>query len=189
MAEAPGYCNDLTHEITQLPCHRPRLSQIKAVPILPGEMPADHFVRDGKKSAAGAFGALDLGLLAETSRPFVGAGRLVAGLTGFAALETTGISPSSLHPPRWYQMSVGLICCWACGVTYTHSSENVRSFFVRAGVTAMHTGELKTRPSPACATTTIESTQMSLPDQIQDSWSFLPTLQVTLPMVGSLAQE
>ena len=62
-----------------------------AVRVLPREMPADYFVRDGKKPAAGALGGLDPGLVAETPGPFVGAGRLVAGLPGPAALETPGI--------------------------------------------------------------------------------------------------
>ena len=56
--------------------------------------------RDEKEAVMGALGALDPGFLAQASGPFVGAGRLVAGLASPAALETARIDVVASAAPE-----------------------------------------------------------------------------------------
>ena len=53
----------------------------------------------------------------------------------------------------------------------------------------MQTGERTIRPSLQWAVIDSDSTQIKRPPLSQDSWSFLPAVTSTRPMVGSFAQE
>ena len=82
--------------------------EITAGIILAGKMPANHIVGDGKEAAMRAFGALDLGLLAQAPRPLVGTRRLIAGLAGLATLEATRIDIVASTKERAKQGDLGL---------------------------------------------------------------------------------
>ena len=82
--------------------------EIATVVIPAGEMPADYLVCNGEKTAAWAFGALDPGLLAEAADPFVGAGRLIAGLAGPSALKAAGIDVVASTKERAEKRDLGL---------------------------------------------------------------------------------
>ena len=82
--------------------------EIATVVIPAGKMPADYLVCNGEKTAAWAFGALDPGLLAEAADPFVGAGRLIAGLAGPSALKAAGIDVVASTKERTEKGDLGL---------------------------------------------------------------------------------
>jgi len=69
---------------------------------------ANRLIRHRNKATAGTLGALDSGLLTQTRKPFVGARRLIAGLSGPATLEPAGINVFSPSKKRAEQGDLGL---------------------------------------------------------------------------------
>ena len=59
--------------------------------VTPGQVPPNHVVGHWEEATIWTLGALDARLFADASHPFVRAGGGVAGLPGFAALESSRI--------------------------------------------------------------------------------------------------
>lgn len=59
--------------------------------VFAGKTPTDHIIGDGKEASLWAIGALDLGFLADTHDPLIGAGGLITVFCALATLEATRI--------------------------------------------------------------------------------------------------